>query len=246
MTRYKIIIEYEGTDFVGWQKQDGYDSIQGSIEAAIFSLTKQESSVYGSGRTDKGVHAWAQVAHFDLEGNFDLDRMRLSLNHFLKPKPISIIDITQVSDDFHARFSAIKRYYKYVILNRRAAPAIDINRVWHVREKLDTERMREGASYLAGCHDFSSFRSSVCQSKNPVKTLDPVQIEEEGEYINFYLSSRSFLHHMVRNIVGTLKYVGEGKLEPIDIKNILEAKDRTLAGVNCPPTGLYFMKVDFQ
>lgn len=245
MTRYKITIEYDGTDFVGWQKQDGHDSVQSSIEDAIFQFSKQQVLVYGSGRTDKGVHALGQVAHFDLDGNYEPDRIRLSINHFLKPKKVSIIDVEEVDDDFHARFSAQKRYYKYVILNRRAAPAIDKNRVWHVREKLDVQNMQEGADYLEGHHDFSSFRSSVCQSNNPVKTMDKIRIEKEGDYISFYLSSKSFLHHQVRNIVGTLKLVGEGKLEPLDVKKILDAKDRTKAGMNCPPDGLYFIRVDF-
>ena len=245
MVRYKITIEYDGTNYVGWQKQDGHASVQGSIEEAILKLTKQESLVYGSGRTDKGVHALGQVAHFDIEGEYDPDKIRLSLNHFLKPQPISIVEVEKVDDNFHARFSAQKRYYKYLILNRRAAPAIDKNRVWHVREKLDIKKIQEAADYLEGHHDFSSFRSSVCQSNNPVKTLDKITIEKDGDYISFYLSSKSFLHHQVRNIVGTLKMVGEGKLEPIDVKKILEEKDRTKAGMNCPPDGLYFMRVDF-
>lgn len=245
MTRYKITIEYDGTDFFGWQKQEAHNSVQGSIEDAIFKLTKQEVLVYGSGRTDKGVHAHGQVAHFDLEGEYDLDRMRLSINHFLRPQPISIIDVDQVADDFHARFFAQKRYYKYVILNRRAAPAIDINRVWHVRDKLNLEKMQEAANFLEGKHDFTSFRSSICQSKSPVKTLDKINITKDRDFINFDLSSRSFLHHMVRNIVGTLKLVGDGTLKPEDVKDILEAKDRTQAGINCPAGGLYFMKVDY-
>lgn len=245
MPRYKITIEYDGSNYFGWQKQDNCETIQSSIERALFDLTKEEIVIYGSGRTDKAVHAFGQVAHFDIDKEYDLDKLRLSINHFLRPQPISIIECEIVDDDFHSRFGAQKRYYKYVILNRRARPAIDHERVWHVREKLDVDKMQKAADYLEGFHDFTSFRSSICQSKSPRKTLDKIRIEKEGDFINFHLSSKSFLHHMVRNIVGTLKLVGAGKLEPIDVKKILEAKDRCKAGMNCPPSGLYFMKVDF-
>ncbi len=244
--RYKIIIEYDGTDFVGWQRQQNAMSVQEAIEDAIFALTKEKVSIHAAGRTDAGVHAIGQVAHFDLDSAIDTHKLSLGLNHFIRPHNISIINCEEVDNTFHARFSARKRHYKYIILNRSAPPALEKNRVWHLHRKLNIAIMQSAAGCLVGRHDFSSFRATECQAKSPVKTLDRVDIVEEGEFIIFHVSSRSFLHHMVRNIVGTLKEVGEGKIKPEEIKNILLACDRKAAGVTAPPYGLYFIGVDYD
>ena len=243
MNRYKLTIEYFGPGFIGWQKQPVGISVQGVIEDAIFAFTKQKPIVYAAGRTDAGVHAREQVAHFDLDERFDVHRLLRALNHFVLPHKVSIISCEEVSEDFHARFSALKREYEYIILNRSAYSVIDEHRVWHVHQHLDLERMMEGAKFLIGHHDFSSFRAKECQSRSPMKTLDKVDIVQAGEYIKFHLSAKSFLHHMVRNIVGTLAMVGEGKFKPQDVQYILDANDRAVAGVTAPAEGLYFMRV---
>ena len=243
MNRYKITIEYFGTNFVGWQKQENGISVQEAIEDAIFAFTKQKAMVYAAGRTDAGVHARGQVGHFDLDESIGNVRLMRALNHFIMPHKISIISCEKVTEDFHARFSAKKRHYEYIILNRSAYGVIDEDRVWHVHQHLDLDKMKKAAACLIGHHDFSSFRSKECQAHSPMKTLDEVEILSEGDYIKFRLSSKSFLHHMVRNIVGTLSMVGAGKFQPEDIKSILEAKDRVAAGVTAPACGLYFMKV---
>lgn len=249
MNRYKIIIEYFGINFVGWQKQENGTSVQEVIEDAIFAFTKQKVMVYAAGRTDAGVHARGQVGHFDLdepEGvRIGTVRLMRAINHFIMPNKVSILSCEEVTEDFHARFSAKKRYYEYIILNRKAYSVIDENRVWHVHQDLDLEQMKKAAECLVGHHDFSSFRSKECQAHSPMKTLDQVEVFSEGDYIKFRLSSKSFLHHMVRNIVGTLRDVGEGKFSPEDVARILDARDRKAAGVMAPACGLYFMKVDY-
>lgn len=245
MNRYKCIIEYFGPNFVGWQRQDNGTSVQSVLEDTIFAFTKEQVIVYAAGRTDSGVHARGQVIHFDLDEEYDSYKLMKALNHFVRPNKVSIISCLKVSEDFHARFSAVRRYYEYIILNRNAPSVIDEDRVWHVNNLLDLEKMRESAKYLIGNHDFSSFRAKECQSHSPIKTLDEIDICMEGEYIKFRLSAQSFLHHMVRNIVGTLSMVGEGKIKPEDMKKILEAKNRAAAGVTAPAEGLYFMKVDY-
>ena len=245
MHRYKLIIEYFGPGFVGWQKQPDSVSVQGVMEDTVFAFTKQNPVIYAAGRTDSGVHARGQVVHFDLDERFDPHRLMRALNHFVRPHEISIISCEEVGEDFHARFSALKRYYEYIILNRSAYSVIDRDRVWHCHQNLDIEKMREGAKFLIGHHDFSSFRAKECQAHSPIKTLDKIEIVREGEYIKFYVSAKSFLHHMVRNIVGTLSMVGEGKFQPEDVQRILDAKDRAVAGVTAPAEGLYFMRVDY-
>lgn len=245
MTRYKIIIEYDGTNFVGWQRQENGLSIQEVIEDAILDATKEKVVIHGSGRTDAGVHALGQVAHFDLESDFDPKKLRLSINHFIGKNSVAILDVEKVHEEFHARFDSQKRYYKYVILNRPIKSVLYQNLSWHVRNNLDIEKMKEASKFLEGNHDFSSFRASECQAKSPIKTLDKIQIKQDGEYIILNFTAKSFLHHMVRNLVGTLKMVGEGKISPNQVKDILEAKDRTKAGINAPPQGLFFLKVDY-
>jgi tRNA pseudouridine38-40 synthase len=245
MTRYKIIIEYFGGDLVGWQKQNNGQSVQGFIESAIYQFTHEVVVVYAAGRTDSGVHARGQVAHFDLVKQVDIHTIIRATNHFLRPNHISILDCMIVSDDFHARFSAKKRHYQYVILHRKAPPAIDSGRVWHVSCDLDIIAMKRAAEFLLGMHDFSSFRASECQANSAIKTLEKLDIVQSGHYIYFNLSAISFLHHMVRNIVGTLYYVGIGRINASDMPHIINARDRSKAGITAPAEGLYFMKVDY-
>ena len=243
--RYKIVIEYDGTDLLGWQKQLDGPSVQEYLEKAIYGFLQQTTEVYGAGRTDAGVHALAQVAHFDLELPVDEFKIREAMNAHLRTMeaPVSILNVEAVGDDFNARFSAKGRSYIYRITNRRAPLVLDKNRSWWVYVPLDVEKMREGAKFLLANHDFSSFRAAKCQAKSPIKTLDKIDIEQNGENITFYVEARSFLHHQVRNMVGTLKMVGDGHLKPEDIKNILESKDRTKAGPTAPAQGLYLSKI---
>jgi tRNA pseudouridine38-40 synthase len=243
--KYKITIEYDGTNLVGWQKQPNQLSVQESIENAIYSLSQEKVEVIGAGRTDAGVHATGQVAHFDLQKEFPENNIRAGINFYLTEKPIVILNAKKVDDDFHARFSAQKRYYKYALLNRSSPAVLDKNRVWHMPMPLDIYEMERAADFLLGNHDFSSFRSSECQAKNPVKTLDEVDIEQYEDFIFFHVSAKSFLHNMVRNIVGTLVDVGTGKIKADDIPKILAAKDRTKAGQTAPACGLYFEGVDY-
>jgi len=245
MPRYKITIEYDGRGYLGWQRQPNGPSLQKAIEGAIEQFSQEKSDVYGSGRTDAGVHAFGQVAHFDITKKFDPFVVREALLNFLRPQLISILDVEIVKDDFHARFSAKKRYYLYRILNRQPPPAIENGRVWHVRAPLDITLMREGAQYLLGRHDFSTFRATSCQSKSPVKTLDHFAIETQGQEIHFHVEARSFLHHQVRNMVGTLYLVGLKKWQPIDVKTALEACDRKAGGITAAADGLYLVKVDY-
>lgn len=270
--RYKLTIEYDGTDLLGWQRQLDGPSVQEYLETAIslfmgipplsreeYALMKSENNrekpqfsvktrfypVQCAGRTDSGVHALAQVAHVDIEKNIDEFRLLQGLNHHLRTNkmPVSILNVEKASEDFHARFSAVGRGYIYRILNRRSFPVLENNRVWWVPYPLDIEKMRRGAAYLLGHHDFSSFRAVACQAKSPIKTLDKLEIIKDGEEIRFIVEARSFLHHQVRNMVGTLKMVGDGHLSPEAVKTILEAKDRRAAGPTAPASGLYLSKV---
>lgn len=251
--RYKITIEYEGTDLLGWQWQPDGNSAQGFLETAIkqaFGRFVTENIdngalVWGAGRTDAGVHALAQVAHFDLNLDIEEWKLREALNANLRDleAPVSIITAEKVSDDFHARFSAQGRGYIYRILNRRAPSVLLKNRVWWVPVPLDIEKMRQASKCLLGKHDFTSFRAAACQAKSPIKTLDKLDIIQKGEEIIFEVEAKSFLHHQVRNFVGTLKMVGDGHLQIDDVQKILEAKDRKKAGVTAPAEGLYLSKV---
>ena len=243
--RYKLILEYEGTNLLGWQKQLDGPSVQEYVEKAIFNFCGEETEVYGAGRTDAGVHALGQVAHFDLEKTHDIFRIKEALNAHLRTldAPVSILDVAMVESSFNARFSAIGRSYIYRITNRRAPLILDKYRSWWVYVPLDVEKMRQGAKYLLGHHDFSSFRAAKCQAKSPLKTLDKLDISQNGEEITFYVEAKSFLHHQVRNMVGTLKMVGDGHLSPEDIATILEQKNREAAGPTAPAHGLYLNKI---
>jgi tRNA pseudouridine38-40 synthase len=245
VTRYKLTIEYDGAPFVGWQRQDNGRSIQAAIEQAVLALSGERVSVQGAGRTDAGVHALGQVAHFDLARPTEAKTVREALNHYLRPQPISIVSAELADPHFHARMSARRRRYRYIVLNREARPALEIGRAWHVPYRLDIAAMGEGAAHLIGQHDFSSFRASECQAKSPVKTLDRLDIVSDGANLIFEVSARSFLHHQVRNMVGTLILVGRGKWLPEQVAQALAARDRAAAGPTAPPDGLYLVGVDY-
>jgi len=245
MTRYKLTLEYDGGPFVGWQRQANGLSVQEALEAAIFAFCGERPNVFAAGRTDAGVHALGQVVHFDLAREAEPDTVRNAVNYHLKPHPISVLLVEPVGEDFHARFSAHWRAYRYRILNRRAPLTIDRGHVWLVTTPLDSEAMRAGAERLIGHHDFTSFRSSICQAASPMKTLDVLAVERIGEAIEIRAKARSFLHHQVRNMVGTLKLVGDGKWTPEDVARALAAKDRSAAGPTAPPDGLYLTAVGY-
>ena len=245
MPRYKMTIEYDGTDFCGWQKQQQGVSVQGVLEAALSVFSHEKSEIYGSGRTDAGVHAYGQVAHFDLSKEIDVFSARASFNALVRPYAVGVLDIQKVSDDFHARFDAKERTYIYKVLNRRTPAVLDKNRVWQVGLPLDVSQMQKTALLLLGKHDFSTFRDSECQAKSPIKTLNELTVTRRGDDVFFLVKARSFLHHQVRNMVGTLKLVGEGKLKPNDIKTILEAKNRSAAGPTAPAQGLMLVGIEY-
>ncbi len=243
--RYKITVEYDGTNLVGWQRQKDGPSAQAFLEDAVFGFSHQRTDVFGAGRTDAGVHALGQVAHFDLDMDLSEFKMRESLNALLRElqAPVAVISAEKVTDDFHARFSAVGRGYIYRILNRRGPSPLRTNRVWLVSYNLDVAAMQKGTQYLLGNHDFSSFRGAGCQALSPVKTLDKLDIERQGEEIIFTVEARSFIYHQVRNMVGSLMQVGNGTYAPEDIKRMLDAKDRAAAGISAPACGLYLNKV---
>ena len=249
--RYKLTIEYNGYGTVGWQRQQEGLSIQGALEEAVFCLTRQKLEVVGAGRTHAGVHATGQVAHVDLDKEWDLYKLLHGLNHHLReniniePCPISVVEVEPVSQEFHARFSAKRRFYQYVMLNRNARPALMAGKVWFVPEQLDLEAMQEAANHLIGTHDFSSFRDSLCQAKSPIKTLDSIEIIQAGQTVVTNLHALSFLHRQVRIIMGNLWQVGTGRIPVDQIKVILEAKDRTQSGPTAPSDGLYLTHVEY-
>ena len=243
MTRYKLTIEYDGTDYVGWQRQDNGPSIQAAIEDAIREFCSEDVLVYGAGRTDAGVHATGQAAHCDIARDTDADTVRDALNYYLRDEPISILTAAAVDDEFHARFSATGRRYLYRILNRRPPPALEARHVWWVAAPLDAAAMHDAAQELVGQHDFTSFRASICQAASPVKTLDRLDVSQAGEEIHITAAARSFLHHQVRNMVGTLVRVGEGKWTRADVVAALAARDRAKAGPTAPAGGLFLTEV---
>ncbi len=245
MQRWKLTLEYDGGPFVGWQRQDTGRTVQQSLEEAARILCGVETLVQGAGRTDSGVHALGQVAHFDTEKDLRADQVRDALNYHLRPDPITILEAEPVSEDFHARFYANGRVYLYRILNRRPPPALDAGKVWHNRRPLDAEAMHAAAQVLVGNHDFTSFRSADCQAESPVKTLDKVRVRQAGEEIHVDVAARSFLHNQVRIIVGTLELVGRGKWRSRDVENALKAQDRAAAGPTAPPEGLYLVSVKY-
>ena len=245
MNRFKLTIEYAGGPFRGWQRQNNGLTVQEVLEDAVFALSGEQTVVHGAGRTDSGVHALAQVAHVDIQKDFPADTVRDALNHHLRPHPVSVLAAETVPEDFHARFSATGRAYLYRILNRRAGPALDSGRVWWHPAALDADAMHEAAQLLTGNHDFTTFRASECQAKSPQKTLDMLKVSKAGEEVHIVAEARSFLHHQVRNIAGTLHLVGTGKWRPRDVARALEARDRAAGGPTAPPEGLYLTRVRY-
>ncbi len=245
MYHYRLLIEYDGSKFAGWQLQSNAVSVQGVLEAAIEKISGMPCRVTGAGRTDAGVHAMGQVAHVDLPKQWDAFGLANAINALVRPHKVSVLDVENVPDTFHARFSATQRRYLYRILNRRSPPALDAERIWHVPVDLDAETMHEGAQILVGHHDFSTFRATSCQAFSPVKTLDALNVSRYGEEIEIEAVSRSFLHNQVRSMVGTLKLVGEGKWSVHDVQKALDAKDRKACGVVAPPQGLYLVSVGY-
>jgi len=244
-TRWKLTIEYDGQPFMGWQHQAHGNSIQQAIETAIRKFSGETVRLHGAGRTDAGVHALGQVAHIDLERDTNGHTVREAINAYLRPRPIAILSAEPVTQDFHARLSARRRRYLYRVLNRPARPALDIGRAWHIHAPLDLHAMRTGAAHLLGKHDFTSFRATECQAKSPVKTLDRLDIVTDGQIVAFEVEARSFLHHQVRNMVGTLVLVGRGKWRPEQVAEALAAHDRSAAGPTAPADGLYLVGVDY-
>lgn len=244
--RYKLLIEYDGTPFVGWQRQKDGLSVQEVLEKALSVCLRQNITIFGSGRTDTGVHAKGQVAHFDSNVEINCFKVRESLNALVRPHPVTIISVEQVADTFHARFEAKERTYIYRILNTRYPPSLERNRVWWYSRILDETKMNEAAQLLIGKHDFSTFRASECQAKSPVKTIDFIKIIRQNDEVIMTIKARSFLHHQVRNIIGSLVNVGNGKWDINDFKRAFEAKDRKAGGQTAPACGLYFVSVKYN
>lgn len=245
MPRYRLILEYDGTPFVGWQIQDGHMSVQGRLARAVEAFSGEAAIPRGAGRTDAGVHATGQVAHLDLDKDWAPARVRDALNAQVRPEPISVLSCACVDDGFDARFSAKARHYLYRIVDRRAPLALERNRAWGVFKQLDAEAMHEAAQGLLGHHDFTTFRSSECQAASPQKTLDRLDVSRHGEIIRVEASARSFLHNQVRSMVGSLKCVGEGRWTNSDLRQALDACDRSACGPVAPACGLYLLKVDY-
>ncbi len=246
MQRWRLLLEYDGGPFVGWQRQANGISIQGLLEEAIVRLSGEERTVVGAARTDAGVHALGQVAHVDLEKEMSPERLAAGLNAHLRPYPVVVLEARRVGPDFHARFSAVRKSYLYRILARRAPPALERGRVWHVPPDLDAERMHDAAQALVGRHDFTSFRAAECQAKSPIKTLDLLHVRRVGALVEVRAVARSFLHHQVRTIVGTLVQVGLGKEDVGWPARVLAARDRRLAGPTAPACGLFLERIDYS
>jgi tRNA pseudouridine38-40 synthase len=242
VTRWRLTIEYDGGPFMGWQRQEHGPSVQQALEEALSRMTGEDARFIAAGRTDAGVHALAMSGHTDVMKPVTPHRLREGLNALVRPEPIAILDVQPVADDWHARFSCTGRRYLYRILARRAPPAIDAGRVWHIPVELDVAAMREAAAHLVGRHDFTTFRSAHCQSDSPVETLDRLEVSQAGDEIHVTAAARSFLHHQVRSMVGCLALVGRGQWEPNQMRHALEARDRTALGFNAPPQGLYFVE----
>ena len=242
MTRWKLILEWDGTPFMGWQRQDHGPSVQAAVERAAMAMTGETVTAHAAGRTDAGVHALGMAVHVDIAKPVTEHRLREGLNALLRPDPVAVLRVEPVADDWHARFSCAGRRYLYRIANRRAPLALDAKRAWRIGPPLDLAAMREGASYLVGRHDFTTFRSVHCQSDSPVKTLDALTVEREEDEIHIRVEARSFLHHQVRSMAGCLALVGLGRWQPEDVREALEARDRAALGLNAPPEGLYFVE----
>lgn len=245
MPRYKLTIEYDGTPFSGWQIQRNGVSIQERLRQAILAFSGESFTPRGAGRTDAGVHALGQAAHIDLAKDWPAETVMKAVNFHLKPDPIAVLACETISGDFDARFSAKARHYLYRIVTRPAPAALERNRAWFIRHPLDYGAMQMAARHFIGRHDFTTFRAAGCQARSPVKTLDAFVVESQGETLSIHVSARSFLHHQVRSMVGSLKLVGEGKWTPSDLQGALEARDRTRCGPLAPACGLYLVRVDY-
>ncbi|GBD43854.1 tRNA pseudouridine synthase A [bacterium HR40] len=245
MPRYRLLLEYDGSGFVGWQRQANGRSVQATLEEAIRIFSGEAAVVEGAGRTDAGVHATGQVAHFDLARFHPPERVQAAINALVRPHPIAVLEVRVVDRSFHARLSAIERRYVYRILNRRAPPVLERGRVWHVVRPLDVVHMQEAARLLEGRHDFSSFRDAECQAASPVKTLSRLVVQRRGCVVEIRAAARSFLHHQVRNMVGTLVLVGDGRRPIAWVREVLEARDRRAAGPTAPACGLYLEAVRY-
>ena len=246
MPRYKLTIEYDGGPYAGWQRQPNQPTVQGAIETAMHALTGHETLVQGAGRTDAGVHATGQVAHIDTAKEWEPFRLKEALNHHLRHASVAVINADLAADDFHARFDAVERRYIYRLINRRAPLTFDKGYAWKVQMPLDVAAMQQGADHLIGQHDFTTFRSSICQAKSPVKTIDEIRVERADERIDIHVTARSFLHNQVRSIVGTLERVGAGAWAPSDVGKALEARHRPACGPVSPPDGLYLSQVFYK
>ncbi len=246
MPRYKLVIEYDGTPFSGWQRQANGPSVQQALEEAIERFAGHPVRLHCAGRTDAGVHAAHQVAHVTLERVWRADTVRDAANAHLRPQPVSVLAVEVVPESFDARRSALRRHYLYRILNRRPPPGLDVNRVWHVPWPLDAVAMHEAAQILVGRHDFTTFRAAECQAKSPLRTLDRLDVDRHGEEIRVAASARSFLHHQVRSMVGTLMLVGCGRWSAADLRAALDARDRARCGPMAPAAGLYLVGVDYE
>lgn len=246
MPRYKLIVEYDGAPFVGWQRQENGPSVQAALEEAISAFCGVEATAHAAGRTDAGVHALAMPVHVDLPRAFPADTVRDAINHHLKPQPAAVLGAEIVSSDFHARFSAKARHYLYRIVNRRAPLALDREKAWRIAGPLDASAMHAAAQALTGKHDFSTFRAAKCQAASPVKTLTAISVDRNDENIVVRVSAPSFLHHQVRSIAGTLVQVGLGRWRRDRVEEALKAADRTACGPVAPACGLYFVKADYE
>ena len=242
MTRFAFTIEFDGTSFMGWQRQKHGPSVQQAIEEAIARVSAGPHAVHAAGRTDAGVHAIGMRAHADIDTKLSPFRLMGAINAHLRPAPIAVLDCAVVPDDWHARYRCIGRAYEYRIANRRAPLALEIGRVWRIPQDLDADAMHHAAQLLIGLHDFTTFRSTHCQSKSPIKTLDRLDVRREGEHVIVEAAARSFLHHQVRSMVGCLAHVGMGRWTALDLANALAAKDRNALAFNAPPEGLYFVR----
>ena len=245
MQRYKIKIEYDGTLFVGWQFQKNGQSIQEILQKAIFNFSKEKVVIIGAGRTDSGVHALGQVAHFDLKKRVEKKKLLPALNQHIGDKPITILKVNKTSKKFHSRFDAKKRTYQYVIINRQSPLTLQKNKAWHIRKKLDIKHMKKGAKLLLGTHDFSTFRASSCGAKSPIKTMEEILIKKNKNKITLNFTSKSFLQQQVRSMVGCIKYLGDGKWSVEELKKILKSKNRLKCAPPAPACGLYLTKVSY-
>ena len=246
MPRYALKVEYSGTPFSGWQRQADQPSVQGAIEAALAKIEPGDHTIAAAGRTDAGVHALGQVAHCDLSRDWDPFRLSEALNYHLKPAPVAITACALVADDWHARFSALERQYLFKLISRRAPLTYQAGQMWRVNTPLDVAAMQAGANHLLGRHDFTTFRSSICQANSPMRTLDELRVVGLGDgLVTFHVRARSFLHNQVRSFVGTLERVGAGTWTPEDVRTALLTKDRSACGPVCPPGGLYLERVGY-